>query len=216
MKGNGNSLLQEENEKLRQDEKMLRLLCDTSSSAFIYYSYQDDRFETLGNWNHFFDFSISDRKDLTKLYDRVEEQYEIPLREGLFIESQKRDRDSFEIKLKESRLCIEVEVNVVYDAEGNPTDKIIRFKDVTKLTAQNDELTYMAYYDILTGLYNRNYFVRLLGEFLRRAEKETKKVAVMFMDFDDFRRVNDGMGIIAGDELVQLFGQYLADRKSVV
>ncbi len=210
MKGNGNSLLEEENGKLRQDEKMLRLLCDTSSSAFIYYSYQDDRFETLGNWNHFFDFSISDRKDLTKLYDRVEEQYEIPLREGLFIESQKRDRDSFEIKLKESRLCIEVEVNVVYDAEGNPTDKIIRFKDVTKLTAQNDELTYMAYYDILTGLYNRNYFVRLLGEFLRRAEKETKKVAVMFMDFDDFRRVNDGMGIIAGDELVQLFGQYLA------
>lgn len=210
MKGNGNSLLEEENEKLRQDEKMLRLLCDTSSSAFIYYSYQDDRFETLGNWNHFFDFSISDRKDLTKLYDRVEEQYEIPLREGLFIESQKRDRDSFEIKLKESRLCIEVEVNVVYDVEGNPADKIIRFKDVTKLTAQNDELTYMAYYDILTGLYNRNYFVRLLGEFLRRAEKETKKVAVMFMDFDDFRRVNDGMGIIAGDELVQLFGQYLA------
>ena len=80
---------------------------------------------------------------------------------------------------------------------------------MTKLAAQKDELIYMAYYDVLTGLYNRNYFVRLLGELLRRAEKETKKVAVMFMDFDDFRRVNDGMGIIAGDELVQLFGQYL-------
>jgi len=209
LKGNGTKQLVQENEKLRQDEKMLRLLCDTSSSAFIYYNYQENRIETLGNWDYFFDFSISAVKDLSKLYDRVEEQYEIPLKEGLFIESRNMDRDSFEIKLKESRICIEVEVNVVYDTEGKPTDKIIRFKDVTKLTAQKDELTYMAYYDMLTGLYNRNYFVRLLGEFLRRAEKEEKKVAVMFMDFDDFRRVNDGMGIIAGDDLVQLFGQYL-------
>ncbi len=188
---------------------MLRLLCETSSSAFIYYNYKEDRVETLGSWDYFFDFSVSDMNDLTKLYDRVEEQYEIPLKEGLFIEKQKRERENFEIKVKESRLCIEVEVNVVYDFEGNPADKIIRFKDVTQLAAQKDELIYMAYYDVLTGLYNRNYFVRLLGEFLRRAEKETKKVAVMFMDFDDFRRVNDGMGIIAGDELVQLFGQYL-------
>lgn len=208
-RGNGTQQFAQEYEKLRQDEKMLRLLCETSSSAFIYYNYKEDRVETLGSWDYFFDFSVSDMNDLTKLYDRVEEQYEIPLKEGLFIEKQKRDRENFEIKVKESRLCIEVEVNVVYDSEGNPTDKIIRFKDVTKLAAQKDELIYMAYYDVLTGLYNRNYFVRLLGEFLRRAEKETKKVAVMFMDFDDFRRVNDGMGIIAGDELVQLFGQYL-------
>lgn len=204
----------EENEKLRREEKMLRLLCDTSSSAFIYYNFREERVDTLGNWEHYFDFSISAMDDLNILYDRVEEQYKIPLKEGLFIEKQWRDRDSFEIKLKECRLCIEVEVNVVYDSEGKPTDKIIRFKDVTKLTSQKDELTYMAYYDMLTGLYNRNYFVRLLGEFLRRAEKETKKVAVMFMDFDDFRRVNDGMGIIAGDELVQLFGQYLSGLMS--
>lgn len=204
----------EENEKLRREEKMLRLLCDTSSSAFIYYNFREDRVDMLGNWEHYFDFSISAMDDLNILYDRVEEQYKIPLKEGLFIEKQWRDRDSFEIKLKECRLCIEVEVNVVYDSEGKPTDKIIRFKDVTKLTSQKDELTYMAYYDMLTGLYNRNYFVRLLGEFLRRAEKETKKVAVMFMDFDDFRRVNDGMGIIAGDELVQLFGQYLSGLMS--
>lgn len=208
-RGNRTQQFAQEYEKLRQDEKMLRLLCETSSSAFIYYNYKEDRVETLGSWDYFFDFSVSDMEDLSKLYDRVEEQYEIPLKEGLFIEKQKRDRENFEIKVKESRLCIEVEVNVVYDSEGNPTDKIIRFKDVTQLAAQKDELIYMAYYDVLTGLYNRNYFVRLLGEFLRRAEKETKKVAVMFMDFDDFRRVNDGMGIIAGDELVQLFGQYL-------
>lgn len=203
-----------ENQELRREGKMLRLLCETSNSAFIYYNYQDDRVETIANWNHFFDFQVAHVSELDKLYERVEEQYVIPLKEGLFIEKQNRERQTFEIKLKERGLCVEVEVNIVYDEQGIPTDKIIRFKDITRMMAQKDELTYMAYYDILTGLYNRNYFVRLLGEFLRRAETENCKVAVMFLDIDDFRRVNDGIGIIAGDDLVQLFGQYLTNLMS--
>lgn len=204
-------LLNAINQKLQREEKMLRLICETSNSAFLYYNYEEKQLQTIANWDHFFDFVIQDTKDLMKLYDCVEEKYMIPLREVLFIEKQGMKSQSIEIRLKDSRLCIEVEVNIVYDDNGQPTDKIIRFKDVTKFNAQNDELTYMAYYDILTGLYNRNYFVRLLGEFVRRAEEENETVAVMFLDVDDFRRINDGMGIIVGDELVQLFGQYLID-----
>lgn len=204
-------LLSAINKKLRRDEKMLRLICETSNSAFLYYNYEEEKIQTIANWDHFFDFTIQDIRDLAKLYDCVEEKYEIPLREVLFIEKQGMKNQSIEIRLKDNRICIEVEVNIVYDDKEQPTDKIIRFKDVTKFNAQNDELTYMAYYDILTGLYNRNYFVRLLGEFVRRAGEENETVAVMFLDVDDFRRINDGMGIIVGDELVQLFGQYLID-----
>ncbi len=208
------ALLESENRRLRQDEKMFRLLCETSNSAFIYYNYREDRVRTIANWDYFFDFSIANIKDFSRLYDKVEEKYAILLREGLFIENHNRDRESFEIELKEKNLCVEVEVNIVYDTDRKPTDKIIRFKDVTKINAQKDELTYMAYYDILTGLYNRNCFVRILGELLRKATREMRTVAVMFVDFDDFRRVNDGMGIIAGDEVIQLFGQYLSGLMS--
>lgn len=199
-----------ENQELRREENMLRLICETSNNAFIYYNYQEDRIETIANWDHFFDFKIERIEDFDRLYERVEEQYVIPLREELFIEKQNLDRQTFEVKLKDSGLRVEVEINIVYDEQGNPTDKIVRFKDITRMTAQKDELTYMAYYDVLTGLYNRNYFVKLLGEFLRRAETEKRKVAVMFLDIDDFRRVNDGIGIMAGDDLVQFFGQYLS------
>lgn len=208
------ALLESENRRLRQDEKMFRLLCETSNSAFIYYNYREDRVRTIANWDYFFDFSIANIKDFSRLYDKVEEKYAILLREGLFIENHNRDRESFEIELKEKNLCVEVEVNIVYDTDRKPTDKIIRFKDVTKINAQKDELTYMAYYDILTGLYNRNCFVRILGELLRKATRKRRTVAVMFVDFDDFRRVNDGMGIIAGDEVIQLFGQYLSGLMS--
>lgn len=204
-------LLNAMNQKLIRDEKMLRLICETSNSAFLYYNYGEDRVQTIANWDHFFDFTIMDRQDISRLYDCVEEQYIIPLREVLAIDNQRLKSQSIDVKLKGKPISVEVEVSVVYDEMGQPTDKIVRFKDVTKFNAQNDELTYLAYYDILTGLYNRNYFVRLLSEYLRKAEEENEIVAVMFLDFDDFRRINDGMGIISGDELVQLFGQFLSD-----
>ena len=72
----------------------------------------------------------------------------------------------------------------------------------------------MAYYDGLTGLYNRNYFVRLLTEYLRRAKEDNRLVSVLVIDIDDFRKVNDGLGIVAGDELVQQFGSFLKEFNS--
>ena len=204
-------LLNAMNEKLRKDEKMLRLICETSNSAFLYYSYEEDRFQTVANWNHFFGFTVTCTNDLNRLYDCVEEQCIIPLREVLFIENQKLQSQSIEVKLRDKHICIEVEVNIVYDAAGNPTDKIVRFKDITKLNAQNDELTYLAYYDVLTGLYNRNYFVRLLTEYVRNAEESRSVVSVMNIDIDEFNKVNDRLGIVLGDELVQQFGIFLKD-----
>ena len=93
--------------------------------------------------------------------------------------------------LKESRIWLRFNVHIVYDVNGQPTDKIINIDNITKYKSQNEELEYMAYYDDLTGLYNRNYFVRLLGDFLRKAEDENSIVSVLILDIDDFRKVND-------------------------
>jgi diguanylate cyclase (GGDEF)-like protein len=205
------NLLDATNQKLRKDEKMLRLICETSDNAFLYYSFEEDRVQTVANWDHFFHFPITDSKDLKKLYDCVDEKDVMALRDVLFIEKQGIKNKSAEVRLQASPMCVEVEVNVVYDEENRPLDKVIQFKDVTKFNIQNDEIKYMAYYDLLTGLYNRNYFVRMLGDFIRRAQDEDENVAVMFIDIDDFRRINDAMGLIVGDELVQMFGQFLMD-----
>ena len=62
-------------------------------------------------------------------------------------------------------------MRVYYDEGGQPTDKVIYISNITKYRSQNEELTYMAYYDSMTGLYNRNYFVRLLSEFVREASE---------------------------------------------
>ncbi len=204
-------LLSAMNRKLQRDEKMLRLICETSNSAFLYYSYEENTVQTIANWDYFFDFKVTNEMDFNRFYDCVEEKYISPLRDALFLEKRGMKSTTIDVKMKESKMWVEVETNIIYGEQGKPTDKIIRFKDVTKFNSQNDELTYMAYYDILTGLYNRNYFVRLLGEFVRKAKDENENVAVMFIDLDDFRKMNDGLGIIIGDEIVQVFGQFLAE-----
>lgn len=208
-------LLSALNQKLTSEEKMLRLVCETSSSAFLYVNFEENIVRTLANWDYFFpDVEIKDVKDIAKLYSEVEDKYVLPLRELLFLEKTDLKSDSGIIKLKDGKTWIECEVSIIYNERNLPTDKIVRFKNVSKFQNQNEELTYMAYYDVLTGLYNRNYFVRLLADFVRKAEDENTIVSVMFVDIDDFRKINDGLGIIVGDEVVQQFGQFLSEFKS--
>lgn len=207
-------LLETMNRKLLNDTKMLRLICETSNSAFLYYNYEEDVLKTIANWDYFFDFRLTGMDEFSQFYDWVEEKYISPLRDVLFLEKRGMKNTAIDVRAKNGRMWVEVETNIIYDNDGKPTDKIVRFKDVTKFNSQNDELTYMAYYDLLTGLYNRNYFVRLLGEFVNRAKDENKSVSVMFVDLDDFRKLNDSYGIIVGDEIVQMFGQFLSDLAS--
>lgn len=208
-------LLSAMNQRLTNEEKMYRLICNTSSNAFLYVNFEEDYAKALGNWAFFFgDIKIKEAEDIAKIYSLVEEKYVVPLRELLYLEKTEIPAGNCVFKMKDGGCWVECEASVVYNEAGAPTDKIIRFKDISKFQKQNDELTYMAYYDVLTGLYNRNYFVRLLADFVRKAEEENAVVSVMFVDIDDFRRINDGLGLVVGDEVMQQFGQYLSGFKS--
>lgn len=207
-------LLTAKNQKLSVQEKMYRLVCETSYSAFLYYSFEKNEITLLGKWDSFFDFRVRDWKDLRRLYEMVDKPCVDPLREVIFLEKRNKQDDVTECMLRDRRAWLEFRARVFYDAEGVPQDKIICISDITKFKRQNEELTYMAYYDTLTGLYNRNYFVRLLSEFVRRAQEERETVSVLLIDIDDFRKVNDGLGIIVGDELVQQLGSFLKEMSS--
>ncbi len=204
-------LLTAMNQKLSVQEKMYHLVCDTSYNAFLYYSFEKSEISLLGKWDSFFDFRIRDWKDLGRLYEMVDEPYVEPLREVIFLEKRHQQEAVTECMLRDKRAWLEFRAKVFYDEDGVPQDKIISVSDITKFKMQNEELTYMAYYDSLTGWYNRNYFVRLLTEYVRRAQDEREIVSVLLIDIDDFRKVNDGLGIIVGDELVQQLGSFLKE-----
>jgi diguanylate cyclase (GGDEF)-like protein len=69
--------------------------------------------------------------------------------------------------------------------------------------AKEERLHYLAYYDTLTGLANRTLFRELLAEFVEQANLEPRKFAVVFVDVDAFKTINDSLGRQAGDELLK-------------
>ncbi|MBO5165686.1 MAG: bifunctional diguanylate cyclase/phosphodiesterase [Lachnospiraceae bacterium] len=203
------NLLKAMNQKLSGRDKMFRLVCDTTNNAFLYYSFEKSEVVTLGNWDDHFSFRVKDSREFVRICEEFEENNAQMLKDVLYLEKSGLERSTVECHIKNGRKWLEFETRVSYDEAGVPTDKIICIRDITKFKNQNDELKYMAYYDSLTGLYNRNYFVMRLGEFVRKAEEEQCVVSVLFIDIDDFRKINDGMGLVVGDEVVQQYGQFL-------
>ena len=197
-----------------QGERMYRLICDTSENAFLYYSFQSRTYVTLGRWRRFFPFDICREEDWVKLEMTVDEPYVEPLRHVLFPEREGKKNARVECMLRSKKIWLEFSATVFCDEKGEPVDKVIRVTDRTRYRQQDEELTYMAFYDSLTGLYNRNYFVRLLGEFVRNAKEHQERISILVVDIDDFHKVNDGLGIIVGDELVQQFGAVLKEFAS--
>ena len=204
-------LLKAINQKLAEKERMYTKVCESAEGAFLYYSYEKNQITTLGQWKDFFDFNVNEPKDFSKILDVVEEPYVLALRDVLYLEKMKEETATLDCQLKGKRIWLQFRTQIYYDQNGIPTDKVIYIGNITKTKSQNEELTYMAYYDGLTGLYNRNYFVRLLSEYIRNASENNSVVSVMIIDIDEFRKINDGIGIVVGDELVQQFGIFLKE-----
>lgn len=203
-------LLKAMNQKLSAKEKMYRLICDTTQSAYLYYSFEKKDVSMIGKWDDFFPFDIKDSSELIRLIDIVDDPYVLPLQKLLFLEGSGEETGRVDCMQKNKKVWLRFSCKVIYE-NGKPTDKIIAIQNITKQKNQNEELLYMAYYDSMTGLYNRNYFVRLLGEFVRKAKDNNSTVSVLIIDIDDFHKVNDSLGIVIGDELIQQFGFFLKD-----
>ncbi|WCN37983.1 bifunctional diguanylate cyclase/phosphodiesterase [Aneurinibacillus uraniidurans] len=81
-------------------------------------------------------------------------------------------------------------------------------KDITERSMAEKRVAYMAYHDELTGLINRRFYKQKLQEALCEAEVNESRMAILFMDMDRFKNVNDSMGHAFGDELLRM----IADR----
>jgi diguanylate cyclase (GGDEF)-like protein len=90
------------------------------------------------------------------------------------------------------------------DDVGHATQIVGALHDVTQRTDAEEQIRRLAYYDTLTGLPNRLLYLEQLGSALDYAHRHRQKVAVMFVDLDNFKRINDTMGHGVGDELLKI------------
>ena len=113
-------------------------------------------------------------------------------------------RDGFEIPIEDS-------VSPIHDREGNATGAVIVFRDVSAARAMADQITHSAEHDFLTGLPNRMLLNDRVNQTIALAPRHHKRVAVLFLDLDGFKHINDSLGHPTGDKLLQSIAKRLVE-----
>jgi len=93
-------------------------------------------------------------------------------------------------------------ITVVKDKENNIKRYISIFSDISAKKRTEEKIYYLAHYDILTGLVNRTYFVEILEQEIENAELAGQSLALLFLDLDHFKHINDTSGHSTGDILL--------------
>ncbi len=114
------------------------------------------------------------------------------------------NRDGREVHIEDS-------VAPIHDRDGQVTGAVIVFRDVSATRALEKELTNSAQHDFLTGLPNRMLLNDRIGQALALAHRQRGHAAVLFLDLDGFKEVNDSLGHAIGDKLLQSVAKRLLE-----
>ncbi len=93
-------------------------------------------------------------------------------------------------------------ISVIRDAAGEVTHHIASFTDISERKAAEARIDYLAHHDPLTGLFNRFNLENRLSQAILQARRDNTVLAVMFIDMDRFKVINDTLGHHAGDQLL--------------
>ena len=104
-----------------------------------------------------------------------------------------------------------VNISLIRDANGNVSHHVASFTDISERRKAEEHIYRLAHHDSLTGLYNRHSLEDRLGQALATAQRERSPLAVMFIDLDRFKRINDSLGHSVGDALLIEVARRLCD-----
>ena len=93
-------------------------------------------------------------------------------------------------------------ISAIHDAKGELTNYIASFTDISERKAAEARIDHLAHHDALTGLFNRYSLENRLAQSLLAARRENQQLAVIFIDLDRFKVINDTLGHHVGDLLL--------------
>ena len=120
-------------------------------------------------------------------------------------------REKRSLRKDGSIIWVNLTVNVVQDAAGRPNHLISIIQDVSDRKSAEKRLAYLAQFDAVTGLPNRNLLQEKLEDAIVQSRRRGRGAGVLFIDLDRFKLVNDTLGHRVGDELLSKVGRSLRD-----
>jgi diguanylate cyclase (GGDEF)-like protein/PAS domain S-box-containing protein len=121
-------------------------------------------------------------------------------------------REEWDLKRKNGTIfSAEIVTSPVRASDGATTGFICIIRDITERKRAEEELEYMATHDVLTGLPNRTLFNDRLAIGLSHAQRFHNNLAVLLLDLDYFKDVNDTLGHTTGDQLLRAVGDRLTE-----
>ncbi len=112
-----------------------------------------------------------------------------------------------------------ISINTEFKKSGKVNRRIALFSDQTHIKAKEKQIFKQAYYDSITGLPNRDLFIERLNHIINLTSSKTNSIALMLLDLDGFKEVNDTLGHETGDDILQLTAERLlscVDKEDVV
>jgi len=116
------------------------------------------------------------------------------------------------IGLKGTRKSVESHAVPLRDSDGLIISHLATTRDITNSRQLSEKLSYQASHDMLTGLINRHEFERRLENTLNQGDDNQETHAVLFIDMDQFKLINDTSGHLAGDQLLIQLGNIMREQ----
>ncbi|MBC8212184.1 MAG: EAL domain-containing protein [Gammaproteobacteria bacterium] len=180
------------------------------------------RIAAMGNWEwHIESNQLQCSEQVYKIFDRPEKSYETNF--DVFLNcTHPDDKKNLILSINESidkhtpynfshriilpdgsQRIVHEQAEIILSAEGKPVRLQGTIQDITSRKQAENQIQHLAYYDTLTGLPNRTHFKLIAKRTLDRANNEGIKAALMYIDLDQFKRINDTIGHDAGDNLLK-------------